>query len=70
MGKSNRSTARATRERILSCAAEALNERSFNEVSLKEIAAAAGVTVGAIAHYWPTKAALQREVATPFSRMG
>ena len=68
MGKSNRSTAQATRERILFCAKELFEERRFDDVTLKDIAAAAGVTMGAIAHYWPSKAALQSEVMTMSAR--
>lgn len=64
MGKSNRSTAQATRARILFCAKQLFEGRPFDEVTLKDIAAAAGVTLGAIAHYWPNKAALQSEAMT------
>jgi len=61
MSKSNRATAEATRARILACAREFFGERALEEVTMRDVAEAAGVTVGAVTHYWPNKKALQED---------
>jgi AcrR family transcriptional regulator len=43
------------REQLLACAVELLARRSAEELSLEEIAAAAGVSAGLLYHCWPTK---------------
>ncbi len=43
------------REQILACARELFRERSFEDVSAGEIAAAAGVSRGLLNHYFGTK---------------
>jgi AcrR family transcriptional regulator len=53
------------REQLLRAGAELLSERAYYEVSIDEIAAAAGVSKGLLYHYFPTKkdfllAALER----------
>jgi AcrR family transcriptional regulator len=45
----------ARREQLLACGARLLAERSFDEVSIEEIAKAAGVSKGLLYHYFPTK---------------
>jgi AcrR family transcriptional regulator len=62
----------ARREQLLASGARLLAERPFDEVSIEEIARAAGVSKGLLYHYFPTKkdfliAALERgqeELAT------
>lgn len=44
-----------TRERILDAALEAFAEQGFNSVSLREIAARAGLTHVGLLHHFPTK---------------
>ena len=53
------------REQLLAAGAELLGRRPYDEVSIEEIAAAAGVSKGLLYHYFPTKkdfvvAALER----------
>jgi AcrR family transcriptional regulator len=43
------------REQLLSTGAELLGRRPYDEVSIEEIAAAAGVSKGLLYHYFPTK---------------
>jgi AcrR family transcriptional regulator len=55
----------ARREQLLAAGTELLGRRPYDEVSIGEIAAAAGVSKGLLYHYFPTKkdfvlAALQR----------
>ena len=55
----------ARREQLLASGAELLGRRPYDEVSIEEIAAAAGVSKGLLYHYFPTKqdfllAALER----------
>jgi AcrR family transcriptional regulator len=55
----------ARREQLLASGARLLAERPFDEVSIEEIARAAGVSKGLLYHYFPTKkdfliAALER----------
>jgi AcrR family transcriptional regulator len=53
------------REQLLSAGGELLGRRPYDEVSIEEIAAAAGISKGLLYHYFPTKkdfllAALER----------
>jgi AcrR family transcriptional regulator len=55
------------REQLLSAGGELLGRRSYEDVSIDEIARAAGISKGLLYHYFPTKkdfllAVLQREV--------
>lgn len=55
----------ARREQLLACGARLLAARPYDEVSIEEIARAAGVSKGLLYHYFPTKkdfliAALER----------
>jgi len=43
------------REQLLAAGAELLGRRPYDEVSLEEIAAAAGVSKSLLYHYFPTK---------------
>jgi len=43
------------REQLLSAGGELLGRRPYDEVSIEEIAAAAGVSKGLLYHYFPTK---------------
>jgi len=45
----------ARREQLLAAGAQLLAERPYNEVSIEEIAGAAGVSKGLLYHYFPTK---------------
>jgi AcrR family transcriptional regulator len=45
----------ARREQLLAAGAELLGRRPYDEVSIGEIAAAAGVSKGLLYHYFPTK---------------
>jgi AcrR family transcriptional regulator len=45
----------ARREQLLAAGAELLGRRPYDEVSIEEIAAAAGVSKGLLYHYFPTK---------------
>jgi AcrR family transcriptional regulator len=45
----------ARREQLLTCGARLLAQRPFDEVSIEEIARAAGVSKGLLYHYFPTK---------------
>jgi AcrR family transcriptional regulator len=45
----------ARREQLLAAGAELLGRRPYHEVSIEEIAAAAGVSKGLLYHYFPTK---------------
>lgn len=45
----------ARREQLLAAGARLLTERPYNEVSIEEIARAAGVSKGLLYHYFPTK---------------
>jgi AcrR family transcriptional regulator len=45
----------ARREQLLAAGAELLGRRPYGEVSIEEIAAAAGVSKGLLYHYFPTK---------------
>lgn len=45
----------ARREQLLAAGAELLGKRPYDEVSIGEIAAAAGVSKGLLYHYFPTK---------------
>ena len=45
----------ARREQLLAAGAELLGRRPYAEVSIEEIAAAAGVSKGLLYHYFPTK---------------
>jgi AcrR family transcriptional regulator len=48
----------ATRARILAAALQVFRERGFNEATMREIATAAGVAVGAAYYYYDSKDAL------------
>lgn len=58
--KPTRNTPKAgdTRDRILSAALTLFRERGFDEASMREIAAAAGVAIGAAYYYFDSKEAL------------
>ena len=58
--KPTRNTPKAgdTRDRILSAALTLFRERGFDETSMREIAAAAGVAIGAAYYYFDSKEAL------------
>src|SRR6267154_329621 len=58
--KPARSTPKAgeTRNRILSMALNLFRERGFDETSMREIAVAAGVAIGAAYYYFDSKEAL------------
>ena len=63
--KRSRMSTGARREQLLAAGAELLDRRPYDEVSIEEIAAAAGVSKGLLYHYFPTKqdfvlAALER----------
>ena len=45
----------ARREQLLTAGAQLLAERPYAEVSIEDIAAAAGVSKGLLYHYFPTK---------------
>jgi AcrR family transcriptional regulator len=45
----------ARREQLLAAGAELFGRRPYDEVSIEEIAAAAGVSKGLLYHYFPTK---------------
>jgi AcrR family transcriptional regulator len=45
----------ARREQLLACGARLLAQRPYDEVSIEEIAGAAGVSKGLLYHYFPTK---------------
>jgi AcrR family transcriptional regulator len=62
------------REQLLACGVELLGQRSPEELSLEEIAAAAGVSEGLLYHYFSTKeefllAALRRSQAELIERL-
>src|ERR1700676_4060533 len=58
--KPSRATPKAgeTRNRILSTALSLFRERGFDETSMREIAGAAGVAIGAAYYYFESKEAL------------
>jgi AcrR family transcriptional regulator len=65
LAKRSRMSTDARREQLLASGAELLGRRPYDEVSIEEIAAAAGVSKGLLYHYFPTKqdfvlAALER----------
>jgi AcrR family transcriptional regulator len=65
LAKRSRLSTDARREQLLAAGAELLGRRPYDEVSIEEIAAAAGVSKGLLYHYFPTKqdfvvAALER----------
>lgn len=53
--KRSRLSTDARREQLLAAGAELLGRRPFDEVSIEEIAVAAGVSKGLLYHYFPTK---------------
>lgn len=65
LAKRSRMSTDERREQLLAAGAELLGRRPYDEVSIEEIAAAAGVSKGLLYHYFPTKqdfvlAALER----------
>lgn len=60
-----------TKERLCKAALELFNKNGYKNVSLREIAQAAGTTIGNLTYYFPQKdtllAALQEEVQRQFS---
>ncbi|MET0558851.1 MAG: helix-turn-helix domain-containing protein [Solirubrobacterales bacterium] len=65
LAKRSRMSTDARREQLLAAGVELLRRRPYDEVSIEEIAAAAGVSKGLLYHYFPTKqdfvlAALER----------
>lgn len=65
LAKRSRMSTDARREQLLEAGVELLRRRPYDEVSIEEIAAAAGVSKGLLYHYFPTKqdfvlAALER----------
>src|SRR3954469_18976227 len=64
----------ARREQLVAAGTALLQHRPHTEVSIEEIAEAAGVSKGLLYHYFPTKndfvvAALQRGQAGPAARL-
>ncbi|WP_372074105.1 helix-turn-helix domain containing protein [Tistrella mobilis] len=55
--------ARDRRERLARAAADLFHERGYDAVSLRDIAARAGVPAGAVFYHFPTKAALATAAA-------
>ena len=53
--KRSRLSSDARREQLLTAGSELLGRRPYDEVSIEEIAAAAGVSKGLLYHYFPTK---------------
>src|SRR4051812_24682389 len=53
--KPSRMSTAARREQLLAAGAELLGRRPYDQVSIEEIAAAAGVSKGLLYHYFPTK---------------
>lgn len=53
--KRSRLSTDARREQLLAAGSELLGRRPYDEVSIEEIAAAAGVSKGLLYHYFPTK---------------
>jgi AcrR family transcriptional regulator len=53
--KRSRLSTHARREQLLAAGSELLGRRPYDEVSIEEIAAAAGVSKGLLYHYFPTK---------------
>lgn len=53
--KRSRMSSDARREQLLAAGTELLGHRPYDEVSIEEIAAAAGVSKGLLYHYFPTK---------------
>ena len=53
--KRSRLSTDARREQLLAAGTELLGRRPYDEVSIEEIAAAAGVSKGLLYHYFPTK---------------
>ena len=51
------------KEKILEAASQLLAEKSFNEISLAQIAARAGVTKGSVYYYYKTKDDILCDVA-------
>ena len=68
MAASKRSTGRprsqASHEAIVQAAAELLDKKPYNEISIEAIAALAGVSKATIYRWWPNKVALVIEVLT------
>ena len=65
LAKRSRMSTDERREQLLASGADLLGRRPYDEVSIEEIAAAAGVSKGLLYHYFPTKqdfvlAALER----------
>ena len=65
LAKRSRLDSDARREQLLASGARLLGRRAYDEVSIEEIAEAAGVSKGLLYHYFPTKndfvlAALER----------
>ena len=55
LAKRSRLSTDARREQLLDAGAELLGRRPYDEVSIEEIATAAGVSKGLLYHYFPTK---------------
>jgi AcrR family transcriptional regulator len=53
--KPSRMSTAARREQLLAAGAELLGRRAYDQVSIEQIAAAAGVSKGLLYHYFPTK---------------
>jgi AcrR family transcriptional regulator len=53
-----------TRERLLDAALELMNAKGHGQLSVHEVARAAGMTSGAVQHHFASKAALMLEVIT------
>lgn len=64
MSRSTRAKAEATRERILETASSLFSERGYSGVSVGEIMAAVGLTVGGFYNHFPSKEALAVEACT------
>ena len=57
-----------TRERLLDAAVGVMHSKGHGQVSLHEVARAAGMTAGAVQHHFDSKAALMLEVITRLIR--
>lgn len=64
MARASAEAAARTAQEILDSATLLLAERGFAEVSLEDVARAAGVTRGAVYHHYRSKAGVLRAVAT------
>ena len=62
MGRARQARSDATRERLMAVARELFAHSAFHEVSVRQIAVAAGRAPSSVFRYWPDKADLWRAV--------